>query len=110
MKARSRCAAVVIGVVGMAVGPVPLAKAQNQDSSQQACVNTMNKNMEKLSRAEGKAIRKCIKDFSKGKGTSVQGCLDGVAKVAKAEAKTCSDEMRRCAGVTPDSARPTARR
>src|SRR3990167_3562251 len=43
------------------------ALAQAQTKDQQKCTNAMNKELEKVSKTQGKNIADCIKNFAKGK-------------------------------------------
>ncbi len=74
-----------------------LASAQELLKAQQKCVNTTNKNAQKIGDAQGKDIAACVKDFAKGKKPSAEDCAvsDPNGKVGKAESgydsKTGSD-------------------
>jgi hypothetical protein len=75
--------------------PVPQVKQQ------QKCINALNKNLEKVSKTQGKDIAKCIKDGSKGKLSGdhpIEVCIvaDNDQKVAKATAKTVADATSSC--------------
>ena len=73
----------------------------------QKCVNEVNKNVEKLGRALGGDICRCIKDGSKGKlpqGQTIEDCIvsDIKGKVAKASRKLSRKVADRCASYDPN--------
>ncbi|MFQ5513351.1 MAG: hypothetical protein ACE5FG_02850 [Myxococcota bacterium] len=68
-------------------------------SSQQSCVNTINKNLQKVSSKLGKEISSCLKDFAKGKSvTDIPACVaqDRKGKVAKAKNKALAADNSNC--------------
>ncbi|RMD81502.1 MAG: hypothetical protein D6815_11635, partial [Candidatus Dadabacteria bacterium] len=76
------------------------------NSSQDLCVNTMNKSGSKVAKMQGKENASCVKDFGKGKlppGMSAEQCLtaDRKGKVAKATSKTNALEGKKCVGTLP---------
>ncbi|MFQ5513414.1 MAG: hypothetical protein ACE5FG_03170 [Myxococcota bacterium] len=76
--------------------------AQGQlEKDEQRCINTLNKNLQKVSAARGKALSSCLKDFAKGDTGSVPACIDAdpKGKIGKAEAKASSEEQKQCATV-----------
>ena len=79
------------------------ASAQlNKDA--QKCVNEINKNFEKVTKAQAGDISKCTKDAGKGKlTTSYSACLtsDPKGKVLKATGKLTSKVGDKCSGGDP---------
>ena len=72
----------------------PLTKGE------QKCVNTSNKNAQKIASAQGKDISSCIKDGAKGKLTGTIGACttsDLKGKVAKAKTKYDEKTAKDCA-------------
>ncbi len=65
---------------------------------EQKCVNTSNKNAQKIADAQGKNYNSCIKDFAKGKNGSADACVaaDAKGKVSKAEGKYDSKTAKDC--------------
>ena len=65
---------------------------------EQKCVNTTNKNAQKLASAQGKDIAACIKDFAKGEETSAEACSvsDPKGKVKKAKGKLDEKTAKDC--------------
>ena len=64
------------------------ASAQTLSKDEQKCVNTANKNAQKVASAQGKDIAACIKNGAKGKLTgTIEACVtsDPKGKVGKAE-------------------------
>jgi len=84
--------------VGLALlGAGTPAPAQMQDSDQQKCINTMNKDGLKVAQNQTKGARKCIKDAGKvGSGTGTQTCIESNTKVSDSRLKTTSDEGSAC--------------
>ena len=74
-----------------------LASAQ-LTKEEQKCVNTTNKNAQKLASAQGKDIAACIKDFAKGKETSAEACSvsDPKGKVKKTKGKLDEKTAKDC--------------
>ena len=77
------------------------ASAQVQSSSQQKCINKINKSASKVQAAQGKANSSCIKDFVKGKITGVgaaEACIldDPKDKVEGKQANVLNDESKKC--------------
>ncbi len=72
--------------------PLPLVKAE------QKCVNTSNKNAQKVADAQGKNYASCIKDFAKGKNPSADICTaaDAKGKFSKAASKYISKTGKDC--------------
>ena len=79
--------------------PTPIPHAP-LDKDQQKCVNEMNKNGEKVNKAQLKDIEKCLKDYQKGKlTTSFEMCTtaDRKGKVRTAQDKAITGEDKKCA-------------
>lgn len=89
---------------GVPATPVPVPVPGPQTSTQQGCINAMNKNGAKVAAAQGKVNRSCITDAGRGKVVDVQACLaaDGKGQVAKKAAKTVADEAKKCTEEVPD--------
>ena len=87
-----------VGVALALVGTSTPAEA-HQDTSQQQCINELNKNLGKVAKTQGKEICACIKDGSKGtlSGT-IEACTtaDSRGKVARAKSKTKSKGASKC--------------
>jgi hypothetical protein len=85
-------------------GPTPTpAPTAYLDKGQQACVNQMNKNGEKVSKAQLKDHEKCLKDHQKGNlTTDFEVCItdDRKGKVGKAQVKTMVGEAKKCGPLT----------
>ena len=80
------------------------ASAQGLIKDDQKCVNEVNKNFEKVGKAQGGDISKCTKDAGKNKlTTSYTVCLtaDGKGKVAKATGKLTSKVGDKCSSGDP---------
>jgi DNA-binding beta-propeller fold protein YncE len=76
-----------------------------QSPGQQSCITAMNKNLEKVTKAHGNEISKCIRNGAKGRIASINACVAGAAsssRVVKASGKTSSAETQRCSLETPD--------
>ncbi len=73
-----------------------------QPKSDQKCINGMNKNAAKLSKAQGKENAGCLKAGAKGDVDDAQACLgeDAKGKVEKAETKVSDAATKLCA-ITP---------
>jgi hypothetical protein len=84
------------------VSPTPPPVAE-LDKDQQKCINEMNKNGQKVEKAQLKEIETCLKEFQKGKlgALTFDACslADRKGKVAKAEAKTLDQEQKKCASL-----------
>jgi hypothetical protein len=72
------------------------AFAVEQDKAQQKCINSLNKGMAKVAKAQLKADAKCTSGFAKGKNTDAVACYSGDAKVNKAAEKLCAAETKVC--------------
>jgi hypothetical protein len=74
--------------------------AQAMTKDQQKCINTMNKNLQKVAAAAGKEANACVKNATKGAESDPAGCLtrDAAGKVQKATAKTDADYTKKCIG------------
>ena len=84
--------------------PTPALPSLNR--AQQACVNEMNKNGEKLNKTQLKENERCLSDFQRERlvaPMTVDSCLtaDRKGKVQKAEAKTAAQEGRKCGVLIP---------
>ncbi|MFQ5515436.1 MAG: hypothetical protein ACE5FG_13515 [Myxococcota bacterium] len=78
------------------------SEAPGFTKQEEACIKTLNKNLQKVSAAHGKVLCKCLKDFAKGKTNHIPLCValnDG--KVSKAAAKALDAEASKCS--TPPS-------
>jgi hypothetical protein len=79
--------------------PVPTPTPE-LDKRERACINTMNKNGQKVDRAQIKENEKCLKDHQKGKlgPMSVEACTtaDRKGKVQKERDKTVRGEEKKC--------------
>ncbi len=78
--------------------------ARSLTSSQDLCVNTMNKSGSKVAKTQGKENSSCVKDFGSGKLTgTAQDCLtaDRKNKISKATGKTVTLESKKCTGSPP---------
>jgi hypothetical protein len=98
--------------------------AQGLAKDSQKCINTMNKNLLKVTSTVGKDVHACVKNFGKrktdklGPGGTPETCLlaDVKGKVAKATTKTEEDYAKDCGvlppvGVTdPDTVNMAARK
>ena len=76
-------------------GPAPFTKAQ------QKCVNEMNRNGERVNRAQLKVNERCLRDFQKGRLSGLMtfdACTtaDRRDRVDKARARTMARESKRC--------------
>ena len=71
-----------------------------QDRSQRACLNVLNKNLQKVASKQGKEILTCIMKGARGilDNMTIEECIiaDGKGRVARAKAKTESDYQRKC--------------
>jgi len=70
------------------------------EKAEQNCVNTQNKNFQKVAAAYGKEICGCLKDFAKEKGvTDIAACVlsDRKGKLAKAAQKALDGDQSKCA-------------
>jgi hypothetical protein len=87
--------ALVLGLIALPHADV----AAQLIKDEQNCVNTLNKNFQKVESAVQKAVKSCNKDFAKGANTDMVACLAGdpKGKIAKAETKATSDETKKCA-------------
>ncbi len=85
----------------LAASPV-LAQVGSDD---QKCINELNKNFQKVAKAQGKAICSCIKDGSKGKlgVQTIEECLtaDNKGKVGKTKAKALTKVGAKCVAPPP---------
>ncbi len=72
--------------------------AQVQSSSQQACINAINKAGAKVASTQGKENSACVKNAGKGTVADAQACLtaDPKLKVSKAKGKTVTAEASKC--------------
>jgi hypothetical protein len=83
----------------LAIGAPPrLTKAQ------QACINAMNKNGEKVNKAQLNESERCLKDFQKSKlvaPMTFDACMaaDRRGKMQKARTRTVVQQSRRCASL-----------
>ncbi len=77
-----------------------VAQAQGLNLGEQKCVNTANKNAQKIGDAQGKDISACVKDFAKARNQSAEACStsDPKGKVGKAENGYDSKVNKDCAG------------
>ncbi len=76
-----------------------------QSRDQQACINGLNRDFAKVSKAQSKQVAGCIKSATTGRLTgTVDACMnsDPRSKVARASAKTVSNELRNCIVQLPD--------
>ena len=85
------------------------SSCENQDlpqtGDQDACVNELNRQLARMSKMQGREVKRCLKNFAKQKLTgSMELCLEADArgKVAKAATKALSAEAEDCNGVTPN--------
>jgi hypothetical protein len=94
----------VAGMV-MALWIFPHEQANAQDPNvpskkQQQCINTLNKDFQKVASKQGKEILTCLKQGSKGQlgPQTVEQCLtaDNKGKVEKAIDKTLADARKKC--------------
>ena len=79
--------------------PTPISAPLTKD--QQACVNEMNKNGEKVNKAQLKEIERCLMDFQSEKlvaPMTFDECMtaDRKGKLQKAKIKTVTQEGRKC--------------
>jgi cysteine-rich repeat protein len=81
-------------------------EARPQDKDQQKCIVELNKNFEKVAKAQARHLTACIKDGSKGKlsgANPIETCIAAEdAKVNQAKQKLESKVNARCAAKTPD--------
>ncbi len=81
------------------------ASAQTLSKDDQKCVNEVNKNFEKVTKAQGGDISKCTKDAGKGKlsGAAFSECItsDPKGKVFKATGKLTSKVGDKCSEGDP---------
>lgn len=95
----------MMAVVMVLSGTVAGAQAQ-LSTSQQKCLNTLNKGVAKLQQAQAKENLACLKAAGLGKlpaGQSADACLvaDGRGKVGKVQGKLAADYAKLCAGDPP---------
>jgi len=85
--------AILSGLLALSV----TGQGQQQDGSQQKCINALNKAAGKVLSVQGKVAANCRKDFSNGK-SSAATCIaaDTKQKVADAMAKTLKAETDKC--------------
>ena len=80
---------------------------QPQSRAQQRCIVELNKNLEKVAKAQGKDICACIKDGTRDKliGQTIEECMTSDAKghVAQAKARTLAKASSKCTEI-PDFA------
>jgi hypothetical protein len=78
----------------------PCGEPDPQTSTQQLCINELNKGLAKVAKTQGKDIGACVKNGSKGKlgAQSIEECLtaDNKGKVAKAKQKLLSKAGPKC--------------
>ena len=83
----------------------PLLQVTPQSRDQRSCINALNKNLARVSKARGKQIYDCIRDDARGRLTmTIEECLeaDRRGRVAKAMARSASDEAKNCDTPFPD--------
>ncbi len=90
---------ITMGIVLSAVLASGTAFAVVQDKAQQKCINTLNKGMLKVTKAQLKADGKCIKDFANGKNMDADTCYNTNTKVDDAQAKLCEEQTKKCTTV-----------
>jgi hypothetical protein len=77
-----------------------------QSQKQQQCINTLNKDFQKVASTQGKEILTCIKDGSRGRldPQTIEECLtaDNKRKVERARKKTEADGAKKCTKNPPD--------
>lgn len=92
-------------LTGFVTGDVPAAGAP-LDPAEQDCVNSLNKRLAGVVKAQGKDSYKCLRDGAQQQlgALTVDDCLtaDRRDRVAKAQQKTIAAAASDCAGVTPD--------
>jgi hypothetical protein len=80
-----------------AVLAVPAAAlAQAQSKEQQACINSLNKGMYKVSGTQGKITVGCITAFAKGSNSDAFACYDFSSKVETARLANCTAQSTKC--------------
>ena len=83
----------VAAIIGTALLLFSGAASAQLLKEEQKCVNTANKNAQKIASAQGKDISSCIKDGAKGKLIgSIEACTTSDPKGKVAKAKTKYDE------------------
>ena len=97
-----------LAIAGAFLALLTLSSGQasaEQSKKQQQCINTLNKDFQKVASKQGKEILSCLKDGSRGRldGT-IEACItaDVKGKVQKAKDKTTADGAKKCAAETPD--------
>ena len=94
----------VICAVTSSLSEYVLGKSEPFSKDDQKCVNEVNKNVEKVARAQGKDISKCTKDAGKGKLTGAfSECItsDPKGKVLKATGKLTNKVGDKCSEGNP---------
>jgi hypothetical protein len=77
-----------------------------QSKKQQQCINTLNKDFQKVASKQGKEVLTCIKNGSRGRldpNQTIEECLtaDNKGKVGKAMSKTRADGAKKCREPVP---------
>lgn len=99
----------LLGILAGAAAPVHALDDPNSalPKDQRKCVVTINKNVAKVARTQGKDICRCLKDGARGKlgmgDDVIENCLtaDDKGKVSKAQAKLASKLAKECSGPVP---------
>ena len=94
-----RAMSLVLGLT-LAFLLLPNLRANALNEDEQKCVNTLNKNVHKVSAAYGKALSCCIKDYAKGvsQQSDLAACMqaDTKKKIGKSTQKALNDEISQC--------------
>lgn len=94
-----RAMSLVLGAA-LAFFILPMARANALNSDEQKCINTLNKNVQKVSAAYGKALSFCMKDYAKGvsQQSDMAACMqaDTKGKIGKSTQKALDGESSQC--------------
>ncbi|HYD47140.1 MAG TPA: hypothetical protein VEB21_02265 [Terriglobales bacterium] len=96
----SRVLQVQVGSMVLLVATAAFGQPLN--SAQQKCVNTVNKGMASISKAEWSSVAKCIKSYAKDPTVDVEICLSLASKPLIATAKAVEKAGAACSVAAPE--------